>query len=148
MHVLSDANRLPLRVGLSAANTRDSQALKPMLSHFHMGHEVHAAESKPQRLPADMAYDVLHPRRWLWGKHIGVRIARKGIDSGERLGGRGWVIERAMSWSPAIADSTTATNATPATTRPSFHGLAACLCGFNVSATSPHRTQSKKLLTR
>jgi hypothetical protein len=30
MHVLSDANGLPLRVGLSAANTHDSLALKPI----------------------------------------------------------------------------------------------------------------------
>lgn len=32
-HVLSDTDGLPLRVGLSAANTHDSQALKPRLSH-------------------------------------------------------------------------------------------------------------------
>lgn len=98
MHVLSDANGLPLRVGLSAANTHDSLALKPMLSHFHMGHELHAADSRPQRLHADKAYHVPHLRRWLWGKRIGVRIARKGIDSSERLGRRRWVIERTMSW--------------------------------------------------
>jgi transposase len=98
MHVLSDANGLPLRVGLSAANTHDSLALKPMLSHFPMGHESHATDSKPVRLHADKAYDVPHLRRWLWGKHIGVRIARKGIDSSERLGRRRWVVERTMSW--------------------------------------------------
>jgi transposase len=97
MHVLSDANGLPLRVGLSAANTHDSLALKPMLSHFHMGHESHAADSKPVRLHADKAYDIPHLRRWLWGKRIGVRIARKGVDSSERLGRRRWVIERTLS---------------------------------------------------
>ncbi|SCG03151.1 hypothetical protein GA0115256_14861, partial [Streptomyces sp. DconLS] len=32
------------------------------------------------------------------GQHIGVRIARKGIESSERLGRRRWVIERTMSW--------------------------------------------------
>ncbi len=88
----------PYGVGLSAANTHDSLALKPMLSHFHIGHELHAADSKPQRLHADKAYDVSHLRRWLWGKRIGVRIARKGIDSGERLGRRTRVVERTMSW--------------------------------------------------
>ncbi|AQW48356.1 transposase IS1647 [Streptomyces hygroscopicus] len=77
VHVLSDADGLPLRVGLSAANTHDSQALKFMLSHFHMGHESQAADSKPQRLHADKAYDVTHLRRWLWGKRIGVRIASR-----------------------------------------------------------------------
>lgn len=63
-----------------------------------MGYESHAADSKPQRLHADTAYDVPHLRRWLWGKRIGVRIAREGIESGERLGRRRWVIERTMSW--------------------------------------------------
>jgi len=96
--VLSDADGLPLRVALTAANTHDSQALKPMLSHFHMGHESHAAQSKPQCLHADKAYNVPHLRKWLWGKRIGVRIARKGIESSERLGRRRWVIERTMSW--------------------------------------------------
>lgn len=76
-HVLSDANGLPLRVGLSAADTHDSQALKPMLSHFRRGHESHAADSQPQRLYADMAYDVPHLRGQLWDKRIDVRIARK-----------------------------------------------------------------------
>ncbi len=98
MHVLSDANGLPLRVGLPAANTYDSLALKPMLSHVHMGHESHANDSRPGRLHADKTYDTLHLRRWLWGKHIGLRIARKGIESSERLGRPRWVIERTMSW--------------------------------------------------
>ncbi|GAA2971706.1 hypothetical protein GCM10010446_65470 [Streptomyces enissocaesilis] len=39
-----------------------------------------------------------HLRKWLWGKRIGVRIARKGIESSERLGRRRRVIERTMSW--------------------------------------------------
>lgn len=47
MHVLSDADGLPLRVGLSAANTNDSQALKPMLSHFHMGANPTRANRSP-----------------------------------------------------------------------------------------------------
>lgn len=72
MHILSDAAGLPLRVALSAANTHDSLALKPMLAHFHMKHRTHAADSMPTRLHADKAYDVLHLRRWLWGRHIGV----------------------------------------------------------------------------
>ncbi|MBB5109877.1 hypothetical protein FHS40_009007 [Streptomyces spectabilis] len=52
----------------------------------------------PQRLHADKAYDVPHLRRWLWGKHIGVRIAREGTESSQRLGRRRWVIERTLSW--------------------------------------------------
>ncbi|MFF2965083.1 transposase, partial [Streptomyces sp. NPDC057963] len=53
---------------------------------------------KPRKLHADKAYDIPELRRWLRGKRIGVRIARKGIESSERLGRRRWVIERTMSW--------------------------------------------------
>nr|WP_279616924.1 IS5 family transposase [Streptomyces caeruleatus] len=62
-------------------------------------HDPHNGRcSKPQRLHADKAYDLADQRRWLRWKRIGVRIARKGIESGERLGRRRWVIERTMSW--------------------------------------------------
>lgn len=99
MHVLSDANGLPLLVGISAANTHDSLALKPMVQGHQTRHDPHRGRYfKPQRLHADKAYDVPHLRKWLWGKHIGVRIARKGVESSERLGRRRWVIERTMSW--------------------------------------------------
>ncbi|MGW7674743.1 transposase, partial [Streptomyces sp. NPDC054775] len=62
-------------------------------------HDPHRSRHfKPQRLHADKAYDIPHLRIWLRGKRIGVRIARKGIESSERLGRRRWVIERTMSW--------------------------------------------------
>jgi transposase len=62
-------------------------------------HDPHRGRHfKPQRLHADKAYDVPHLRRWLRGKRIGVRIARKGVESSERLGRRRWVIERTISW--------------------------------------------------
>jgi transposase len=99
LHVLSDANGLPLVVGISAANTHDSEALKPMVE----GHQTRQdprcdRHFKPQRLHADKAYDIPHLRKWLRGKRIGVRIARKGIESSERLGHHRRVIERTISW--------------------------------------------------
>ncbi|GAB2912370.1 hypothetical protein GCM10022245_54280 [Streptomyces mayteni] len=47
---------------------------------------------------ADKAYDRPDLRRWLRGKRIAVRIARKGVESSQRLGRHRWVIERTMSW--------------------------------------------------
>lgn len=41
MHVLSDANGLPLLVGVSAANTHDGEVLKPMI----IGSQVSSSES-------------------------------------------------------------------------------------------------------
>jgi transposase len=99
MHVLSDAAGLPLVVGVSAGNTHDSQGLKPMVAGLQSRHDPHNDWNyKPGKLHADKAYDIPDLRRWLRGKRIGVRIARKGIESSERLGRRRWVIERTMSW--------------------------------------------------
>ncbi|MDQ0408759.1 transposase [Streptomyces sp. DSM 40167] len=99
MHILSDANGLPLVVGVSAANVHDSQSLKPMVAGHQTKHDPYRGRHfKPQRLHADKAYDIPELRKWLRGKRIGVRIARKGIESSERLGRRRWVIERTISW--------------------------------------------------
>ncbi|MFF4309692.1 IS5 family transposase [Streptomyces sp. NPDC001507] len=99
MHILSDANGLPLVVGVSAANVHDSEGLKPMVAGHQTKHDPHRGRYfKPQRLHADKAYDRPDLRKWLRGKRIGVRIARKGIESSQRLGRRRWVIERTISW--------------------------------------------------
>lgn len=99
MHVLPDANGLPLVVGVSAGNTHDSEGLKPMVA-VHQTRQApdRGRHFKPQRLHADKAYGRPDLRKWLRGKRIGVRIARKGIESSERLGCRRWVIERTTSW--------------------------------------------------
>lgn len=96
-HVLPDANGLPLVVGVSAANVHDSEGLKPMVAGHQTGHDPHRGRYfKPERLHTDKAYDVPHLRKWLRGKRIGVRIARRGVESGERSGRRRRVIERTM----------------------------------------------------
>ncbi|MFD0432129.1 IS5 family transposase [Streptomyces zhihengii] len=91
--------RTVLLVGVSAGKTHDSEGLKPMVEGHQTRHDPHRGRYfKPRRLHAYKAYDSADLRRWLRGKPIGVRIARKGIESGERLGRRRWVIERTMSW--------------------------------------------------
>lgn len=64
-----------------------------------------------------MAYDVPEPRKWLRCACVGVRIARKGIESSERLGRRRWVIERTISWLAGYRRPPGA-NAIPAATWP------------------------------
>ena len=130
MHILSDANGLPLVVGLSAGNVRDSLALKPMIAGHQTRHDPHRGRYfKPQRLRADKAYDVPHLRKWLWGKHIGIRIARKGIESSERLGRRRWVIERTMSWLSGYRRLSPRYERQPSNYL-AFLGLAAALCCY------------------
>ncbi|MFF3573826.1 transposase [Nocardia jiangxiensis] len=53
---------------------------------------------RPGTLHADKAYDRPALRDWVRRRGIAVRIARKGIESAERLGRHRWVIERTVSW--------------------------------------------------
>jgi transposase len=54
--------------------------------------------TRPIKRHADKAYAIPRCRRALTTRHIRIRIARKGIDSSERLGRHRWVIERTLSW--------------------------------------------------
>ena len=130
MHVLSDANGLPLIVGVSAANVHDSQGLKPMVEGHQTRHDPHNGRCfKPQRLHADKAYDIPHLRKWLRGRRIGVRIARKGIESSERLGRRRWVIERTISWLSGYRRLSPRYERNPRNYL-AFLGLAAAICCY------------------
>ena len=53
---------------------------------------------KPAKLHADKGYDYSHLRRWLRQRGIQHRIARKGVESSQRLGRPRWTVERTMAW--------------------------------------------------
>ncbi|QES46573.1 hypothetical protein DEJ50_00605 [Streptomyces venezuelae] len=53
---------------------------------------------KPGKLHADKGYDYRHLRQWLAQRGIRPRIARKGVDTSQRLGRHRWTIERTMAW--------------------------------------------------
>ena len=50
------------------------------------------------RRRADKGYDFKHCRPTLRRRGIIPRIARRGIESSERLGRYRWVVERTLSW--------------------------------------------------
>ena len=54
---------------------------------------------RPAKLPADKAYDSRHTRAVLRRRHITPRLARRRVDSSERLGRHRWVAERTCAWS-------------------------------------------------
>ncbi len=56
------------------------------------------ARRKPRKLHADKGYDARRCRDYLKARGIMSRIARKGIESGERLGRQRWVVERTHAW--------------------------------------------------
>ena len=53
---------------------------------------------RPGKLHADKAYDFPRCRRDLRRRGIIPRIARRGIESSERLGRHRWVVERSFAW--------------------------------------------------
>ncbi len=53
---------------------------------------------RPIKLHADKGYDYDRCRQALRKRGIIPRIARKGIESSERLGRHRWVVERTLSW--------------------------------------------------
>jgi transposase len=99
IHVLSDRAGLPLSVAVSAANTNDAAALKPLvLAIPAIRSRRGPRRRRPAKLHADKAYDNAELRRWVRGRGIAVRIARKGVESSTKLGKHRWVIERTISW--------------------------------------------------
>jgi transposase len=53
---------------------------------------------RSKKLHADKAYDFLRCREALSKSSIRARIARRGIDSSEKLGRHRWVVERTLAW--------------------------------------------------
>jgi transposase len=53
---------------------------------------------RPDKLHADKAYDHRRCRRACRARRIKPRIARRGIESSQRLGRHRWVVERTLAW--------------------------------------------------
>ncbi|MGK8525150.1 IS5 family transposase [Nocardia asteroides] len=99
IHVLSGRLGMPLSAAASAANTNDPEALRPLVKAVPAVRSRRGPRRrKPSKLHADKAYDTAELRQWVRDRGIAVRIARKGIDSSQRLGRHRWVIERTISW--------------------------------------------------
>ncbi|MGV4926538.1 IS5 family transposase [Streptomyces sp. BHT-5-2] len=99
IHLITERTGLPLSVGISGANLHDSQALEPLVWGIPpIRSRRGPRRRRPGKLHADKGYDYDHLRRWLRGRGITHRIARRGIESSTRLGRHRWTIERTMSW--------------------------------------------------
>jgi IS5 family transposase len=53
---------------------------------------------RPDKLHADKGYDYDKCRKALRERGIQARIARRGVESSERLGRHRWVVERTHAW--------------------------------------------------
>ena len=53
---------------------------------------------RPEKLHADKGYDFPRCRQALRKRGIKARIARRSVESSERLGRHRWVVERTLAW--------------------------------------------------
>ncbi|MFE0346840.1 IS5 family transposase [Streptomyces griseoluteus] len=99
IHLITDRKGLPLSLGISPANLHDSQGLVPLVRGIPpIRSRRGPRRRRPGKLHGDKGYDYDHLRRWLRSRGIRHRIARKGIESSQRLGRHRWVVERTVSW--------------------------------------------------
>lgn len=98
-HLITDAKGIPLAVRLSAANIHDSRLFEELIDAVPPVRQGRGRPCRrPAKLHADKGYDFPQCRRALRRRAIQPRIARRGIDSSERLGRYRWVIERTLAW--------------------------------------------------
>ena len=94
-----DRNGLPLATVLSGANVPDGQRLLATVDAIP---SVQGKRGRPRRRPdklhADKAYDDKKLRQGLRKRGIVPRLARRGVESAEKLGRHRWVAERTFSW--------------------------------------------------
>jgi transposase len=98
-HVLVDRHGTPLALILSPANRHDSLLLEPILDAVP---PLRGRRGRPRRRPgklhADKAYDHHSCRQACRRRGIIPRLARRGVDSSEKLGRHRWVVERTIAW--------------------------------------------------
>jgi transposase len=101
-HLVVDRNGIPLAFRLSAANAHDSTQMLPLIDAVPPIIGPRGRPGRPRRRPAklhaDKGYDYPTIRRALRARGITPRIARRGIESSERLGRHRWVVERSFAW--------------------------------------------------
>ncbi len=87
---------------LSAANVHDSRVLEEVVDAIEPIRRPRGRSGRPRKRPkklhADKGYDFPRCRKALRRRGIKARIARRGIDSSERLGRHRWVVERTLAW--------------------------------------------------
>lgn len=84
---------------LTAANPHDSTLFEALLADLpEVATPTGRRRSRPGKVHADKGYDYPRCRAYLRGRGIGVRIARRRVDSSTRLGRYRWKAERTIAW--------------------------------------------------
>jgi IS5 family transposase len=98
-HLVTNSLGIPPAFVLTGAGVDDSVPLDQV---FDAISAIDGKRGRPRRRPrklhADKAYDHRRCRRACRRRGITPRIARRGVETSERLGRYRWVIERTFAW--------------------------------------------------
>ena len=87
---------------LTAANVHDSKVFEKLVDAVEPIRGPAGRPGRPRRRPeklhADKGYDFARCRETLRRRSIKGRIARRGVESSQKLGGHRWVVERTLAW--------------------------------------------------
>ena len=98
-HVVTDAGGVPLTLTLTGAQVHDSKVLEHLVDGIEpVKGRTGRPRKRPEKLHADKGYDFPRCRQALRKRGIKARIARRGVESSERLGRHRWVVERTLAW--------------------------------------------------
>jgi transposase len=98
VHLIAERTDLPLSIGISAANMHDSQGLEPLVCGIPpIRSRRGPCRRRPVKLHADKGDEYEHLRWWLRSRNIAPRIARKGMETSQRLGRHRWTVERTVA---------------------------------------------------
>ncbi len=119
-HVVTDAKGIPLALKLTGANVHDSRMLEAVVDAVPPIRSCWGPPRKrPLRLHADKAYDHRRCRQALTRRRIQPRIARRGIESSQRLDVAGGSSSARWRGSPSSVASPSATSGEPTSISPS-----------------------------
>ena len=98
-HLVVDKEGIPLAIQLTGANVSDTTMLEQTVDAIvPIKGPKGRPRKRPAKLHADKGYESRKNKAALRRRGITPRIARKGIESKERLGRHRWVVERTHSW--------------------------------------------------
>jgi transposase len=96
---VTERHGIPLAVRLTGANVHDSKMLEDMLDAIPaVGGRPGRPRNRPEKCHADKGYDYPRCREACRRRGIVPRIARRGLESSEKLGKHRWVVERSFAW--------------------------------------------------
>jgi Transposase DDE domain len=99
LHLASEGTGLPLSLLVTAASTPDASVFEALLDDIpKVRTPTGGRRCRPGKCHADKAYYNRRRRGYLTHRGIGVRIARRGVESSTRLGRYHWKAERSIAW--------------------------------------------------